>query len=271
MQRYQHKDRFPEVQWNRSGPITEEELIALASKCLLINPDFQLQTFFNEDSWYYVGESAKRKAGLEVSQIKEWKGSDFQVFMNVNRCSETNRKIQVFIQWLKDRQGIHPKDFNPNQPNYVVAEQYIDTLLDAIENPSELASKIFGSCDVFISHSTGDTHAGDLTQALESRGLNVYMTPELDLIEQGANWPEDIIKHLKGARIIVIVLTDESKKSPAVNQEIGFAIGFGKRRLVWFSGNSSSYILLPGDIQECSMSQWDAEKVGKHIYEVLNR
>ncbi|MFC1989212.1 toll/interleukin-1 receptor domain-containing protein [Chloroflexota bacterium] len=253
--------------------MTNEELVALVSKCVLLNPEFQLETFFNEDSWVSVGEVEKRKAGWEVSRIDNWKHSDFQTFVKANRCTETNRRREEFIKYLKDRGVIHPKDFNPNQPYYEVAEHFIDTLLEAIENPSPLAGKIFGSCDVFISHATGDPKAEELSQALRNikSDIDVYMTPELNPIEQGDKWPEDIIKHLKGAKIVVIVLTDESKKSCAVNQEIGYTLGDEKRYLVWFSTNTPSWILLRGDIQECSMSQWDAEKVANRIHEMLTQ
>ena len=93
--------------------MTDEELVALASKCVLLNPEFQLQTFFNADSWVSVGEAEKRKAGREVSQIDQWKHSDFQTFVKANRCTETNRRREEFIKYLKAREAIHPKDFNP--------------------------------------------------------------------------------------------------------------------------------------------------------------
>jgi len=271
MQRHQHQDKFPEIRWNKPEPMTDEELVALASKCLLLNPEFQLKTFFNEDSWIHVGEEEKKKLGSEVSQIERWKQYDFQTFAKANRCTETNRRREDFINWLKDRKAIHPKDFNPRQPYYEVAGNCIDTLLQAIENPSPLASRIFGSCDVFISHATNDINAKELFKVLDSYNLNVFMTPELDSTEQGRNWPQDIINHLTGAKVVVIVLTDDSKKSPAVNQEIGFTLRGERRYLVWFSTNTPSWILLSGNIQECSMSKWNAQSLADHICKMLDQ
>jgi len=251
--------------------MTNEELVALASKCILMNPQFQLHNLFNEDSWFSIGEGERKKAGQEVWQIKNWKQFDFQTFVAAKRCTETNRRREEFIKYLKGKEFIRPKDFDPNQPYYEIAEHGVGILLDAIENPSPLAGEIFGSCDVFISHATGDTKAQELSQALINKksDIAIYMTPELNPIEQGNVWPDDIIKHLKGAKIVAIVLTEESKNSPAVNQEIGYVLGADKGRIVWFSSNSPKYILLPGDIQEFPMSTWSAEQVAAEIIQKL--
>lgn len=258
-----HANKHPKINWNRGQPMTDEEFVALAAKCLLWHHPFQEATFFNEDSWLKVGTH-----GMEPATVSSWTQNTLESFKRANLPRDRNRRIQKFLHWLKDKKYIHNENFDPTSPNWEVSLQYITELIEAIENPESLASKIFGSCDVFISHASGDPKAAELYKVLkEDYNLNVFMTPELDDIAQGADWPTDITGHLKGARVVVIVLTQSSKNRPAVNQEIGFALGYGCTRIVWFDTPNPGHILLPSTTQECAMSKYDAQQLAKLVHD----
>jgi len=83
---------------------------------------------------------------MTTAEADRWKQTDLQVFCRENRSPDTNRRVQAFVSWLRNKRAIHPKEFDPSQPFWEVTAEYIDNLLEAIENPGALAGKIFGSC-----------------------------------------------------------------------------------------------------------------------------
>ncbi len=265
MQVSNHIDKYPEINWNRGQPMTDEELVALAAKCLLWQHPFQEAIFFNEDNWQRVGTH-----GMEPAAANGWTQTTLESFKKVNISRDINRRKQKFLNWLKEKKYIHNENFDSASPNWEVSGQHVDELVEAIEKPKSLASRIFGACDVFISHATGDAKAKELQKVLmDEYNLTVYMTPESDDIEQGTDWPTDIIDHLRGARVVVIVLTQLSKSKPAVNQEIGFVLGYGSKRIVWFDTPNPGHILLPFNIQECPMSKYDVQQIAKRVHDIV--
>ena len=262
-----HRNKCPIINWNRGEPMTDEEFVALAAKCLLWHHPFQEHTFFTEDCWSEVGTY-----GMDPQATNKWIHSTLQSFQQANPTTDINRRKQGFLNWLKGKDYIHQENFDTNSPRWEVSTQHVDELVEAIEKPELLASKIFGSCDVFISHAVGDSKASELYEVLKNDyKLFPYMTPDKDPTEQGDEWPPEVLKHLRGAKVVVIVLTEKSKMSLAVNQEIGFTLWRGRDYIVWFDTNSPGWILLPSDRQEYPMSSYDVQQVAKRVHDIVQQ
>lgn len=83
--------------------------------------------------------------------------------------------------------------------------------------------------DVFISYSTKDRHFADaVCHALESRGIRCWYAPRD--IPGGADWPASIKQAILDARVMVYLLTENSRVSEDVTREVQHA--FRKRKTV---------------------------------------
>ncbi len=82
--------------------------------------------------------------------------------------------------------------------------------------------------DVFVSYARVDkAFVQALTRDLEGRGKNVYV--DLDDIPPGADWHRQILRGIEASKVVVFVLSPESVESEVCAQELGHALGAGKR------------------------------------------
>lgn len=80
--------------------------------------------------------------------------------------------------------------------------------------------------DVFISHSTQDTHpASAIKQQLQAAGLKCWKAP--DDINPGESWPSAITRALSTCRIMVLVWSSHSLASKEVSKELTLAMRNG--------------------------------------------
>jgi hypothetical protein len=78
--------------------------------------------------------------------------------------------------------------------------------------------------DVFISHSTLDKLAADaVCHGLEAKGIRCWMAPRDQIA--GKAYGEQITEAIRGARVMVLVFSDNVNKSQAVLNEINLAAG----------------------------------------------
>lgn len=84
-----------------------------------------------------------------------------------------------------------------------------------LDEPTELK--------VFISHASEEKAiAGGLKESLDCCGVNAFVAH--DDIETGTKWDEEILDQLRQCDAFVVILTENSKNSQYVNQEIGYAL-----------------------------------------------
>ncbi len=76
---------------------------------------------------------------------------------------------------------------------------------------------------VFVSYSMPDRDcAFELVSRLESRGVSVWIAPRD--ISPAADWAEEIIEAISGAKLMVLVLSAHSNASPQVRREVERAV-----------------------------------------------
>jgi len=77
--------------------------------------------------------------------------------------------------------------------------------------------------DVFLSYSSKDKPVADATCAvLEGRGIRCWMAPR-DIMP-GADWGESIIDAIHGARVFVLVFSNNANESVQIKREVERAI-----------------------------------------------
>ena len=76
---------------------------------------------------------------------------------------------------------------------------------------------------VFVSYSLPDREcAFELVARLEARGISVWIAPRD--ISPAADWAEEIIEAISGARLMVLVFSAHSNASPQVRREVERAV-----------------------------------------------
>ena len=76
---------------------------------------------------------------------------------------------------------------------------------------------------VFVSYSVPDREcAFELVARLEARGVSVWIAPRD--ISPSADWAEEIIEAISGARLMVLVFSAHSNASPQVRREVERAV-----------------------------------------------
>ena len=84
--------------------------------------------------------------------------------------------------------------------------------------------------EIFISYSSKQTNlAHQLKKAIINTGLNVWIAPES--ISPGSNYQEEIPTAINGARLIMLLFSEDAQRSKWVQKEVGSAIGAGKMLL----------------------------------------
>lgn len=77
--------------------------------------------------------------------------------------------------------------------------------------------------EVFVSYSEPDREcAFELTEHVESSGIPVWIAPRD--VSPSADWAEEIIDAISGARIMVLVFSSNSNSSPQVRREVERAV-----------------------------------------------
>jgi hypothetical protein len=77
--------------------------------------------------------------------------------------------------------------------------------------------------EVFVSYSQPDRAcAFELTEHLEANGFNVWIAPRD--VSPSADWAEEIIAAIAGARVMVLVFSASSNDSPQVRREVERAV-----------------------------------------------
>ena len=80
--------------------------------------------------------------------------------------------------------------------------------------------------DVFICYSAHDKRVTEeLCATLESRHIRCWIAPRD--VSPGMEWAEAIVDALDGSRILVLVLSSNSNRSPQVIREVGRAASKG--------------------------------------------
>jgi hypothetical protein len=80
--------------------------------------------------------------------------------------------------------------------------------------------------DVFISHSTKDKQTADAVCAvLESRSIRCWVAPRD--IQPGADWGESIVEAIRGARVMVLIFSENANQSVQIKREVERAIHHG--------------------------------------------
>ena len=80
---------------------------------------------------------------------------------------------------------------------------------------------------LFISYDTADKpHATDLRRLLTEHGYRVWMAPED--IRGSTPWPEQILKGIDGAALLVVLISSGSNQSSHVAREVSIAVDHGK-------------------------------------------
>lgn len=83
------------------------------------------------------------------------------------------------------------------------------------------------SKDVFISYSRLDEHTAEaVCVALEAAGIGCWIAPRD--IPAGRSWKRDIVEAIRGAKVIVLVLSKEANGSAQVQREIDIAFEAGR-------------------------------------------
>ena len=83
-----------------------------------------------------------------------------------------------------------------------------------------------GAYDVFISYSHEDKQVADAACAvLERHGVRCWIAPRD--VTLGMNYGESIMEAIAGARIMVLIFSDNANKSPQVEREIERAVSKG--------------------------------------------
>jgi hypothetical protein len=78
--------------------------------------------------------------------------------------------------------------------------------------------------NVYISHSTAETElAGRIAASLRSRGHRVWYDGQ-DVSTAGAHWAKQAARALDRADVVVVLISPESAKSPAVRGVIQYAL-----------------------------------------------
>ncbi len=89
--------------------------------------------------------------------------------------------------------------------------------------PNVAAGQGFMAHDVFLSYSSKDKPVADATCAvLERRGIRCWMAPR-DIVP-GADWGESIIDAIHGARVFVLVFSNNANESVQIKREVERAI-----------------------------------------------
>lgn len=80
----------------------------------------------------------------------------------------------------------------------------------------------------FIAHSTKDikSDVGEVCKVLERCKIRSYIADRDAPL--GKSLPEEIKRAIRGSELFLVFLTNNSCKSPWVNQEIGYALGCGR-------------------------------------------
>jgi len=77
---------------------------------------------------------------------------------------------------------------------------------------------------IFLSYASPDQASAQmLAKKLEAKGHQVW-DPERDLVS-GSDWASTLMKHMKSAEAMVVLLSPEAVDSRWVSQEIEFALG----------------------------------------------
>lgn len=81
--------------------------------------------------------------------------------------------------------------------------------------------------DVFISYSVKDEEkAIEVHSLLSSYGIKTFLAGIS--LEPGSNWSEEIMNNLKKSQWILFLASESACESPAVQQELGMALGTDK-------------------------------------------
>lgn len=82
------------------------------------------------------------------------------------------------------------------------------------------------SQDVFISYSAADrSTAVAICQTLEGEGLGCWMAPRD--VPPGQAWKKSIVEAIRGARVVILILSGHSNDSPQVRREVDIAFEAG--------------------------------------------
>ncbi len=118
--------------------------------------------------------------------------------------------------------------------------------------------------DIFISYSSHDEEiANQIYQVIPDCGLKVFIAK---FIESGDKWEEEIINNLNASNWVIFLASEESCKSPYVQQEIGAAYFTRKNVVPVLLDISPSK--LPGwmkKLQALDLSDAAPEKIKKEI------
>jgi|SRR6185437_758427 len=77
--------------------------------------------------------------------------------------------------------------------------------------------------EIFVSYSQSDRDcAFEVTDHLEANGFNVWIAPRD--VSPSADWAEEIIDAISGARVMVLIFSDSSNGSPQVRREVERAV-----------------------------------------------
>ena len=81
--------------------------------------------------------------------------------------------------------------------------------------------------DLFLSHSSADVAlARELRSRLEASGYSCFTAP--DDVTGRRSWTEQIVEAIDGCRLLMVLISGESIRSPHVSKEVGLAIDRGK-------------------------------------------
>lgn len=143
------------------------------------------------------------------------------------------------VKWLRDFQ-IFPPDLQPlssgsdfeTDVNFATLAEKVVTLLEITEKTivdrkpfTELIEKET-KIDVFISHDSADGDFAELLKLkIEKEGLSAWI--DVDRLNAGEDWRQEIDTAIKNSRTLIVVMSQETRKSEYVTYEWAFAYGAG--------------------------------------------
>ncbi len=125
--------------------------------------------------------------------------------------------------------------------------------------------------DVFLSYSLKDKKLGEFVHKhLDGEGLAVFRAPVS--LRPGERWDKVILENLKNATWILFLASKEACKSAIVQQELGVALGTGKKivPVVWDMNPSQ----LPGflkTVQALDLRHMGPDEIRQQISEIAKR
>jgi len=179
----------------------------------------QIKSFLTE--WGRMGVRYIREESYD--KIMDVVRSALEVYLQDTLRAKTETNLPVFDKKIQEIYRIINLDALKYRKNDLFNEYY------ELPPKSSEGKKL----KVFFSYATEDkVLAGKIAKALSERGIDVFLAHED--IEVSEEWREKILTHLKNSDVLIALLTPNYRESVWANQELGYALGKGRKIIPLF-------------------------------------